>query len=488
MTKPLPADRQYYPFSQYFEKNGALLFSPHSPARWSYFLAEPVAEFNARQGEVQVIQNGKGSWKKNSKPLDALELFFQSCQKERAATLRDPVGPPFQGGAVGYLSYEALHYLEDVPLPKTDDVHAPWLDFLFFDVGLVFDHWEKKYHAFGPSSKTDSLRGPFKAILKQLQSPSESDAGKTTPTASGKTGKITSNFSKPAYVAAVKKIQGHIAAGETFQSNLSQRFEAQTTKNPWDVFVRLNQINPSPYSAFFQSDDVVLASASPELLFSIEGNRIVTRPIAGTRPRGKTPEQDARLEAELKKNAKENAEHAMLVDLERNDVGRVCQAGSVQVQEGFVVEKYSHVQHLVSQIEGRLQPGKSAFDALRALFPGGTITGCPKVRTMQILRDVEPVARGPYSGSLGFIGWNGDAAFNILIRTLYFKKEKKSNANLEKKKKNENVSPNGLLDSADNPVWRAFFHAGGGIVYDSVPEKEFEESLQKAEALRLALK
>jgi len=453
----------------------ALLHSPQRTARWSYYCAEPMAEFKARGNSVQI----DGVQKTNVQPLEELKAAFQrhACVH---SPLRDPNGPPFQGGAVGYLSYEALHYLEDVSLPKQDDVQAPWMDFLFFDAGVAFDHQEKEFRSFGPKQKTTALEARFAAALDDLRN----DASVST----GRTGPITSNFSKAAYVAAVKEIQSCIAAGETFQANVSQRFQVETTKTPWDVFCKLNQINPSPYSAFFQTDDLSIASASPELLFSIEGDRIVTRPIAGTRPRGKTVVQDQELEAELKANAKENAEHAMLVDLERNDVGRICRAGSVRVQEGFVVEKYSHVQHLVSQVEGRLLQGKTAFDALRALFPGGTITGCPKVRTMEILRHVEPVARGPYTGSLGWIGWNGDAAFNILIRTIYFKHEKKTAAGLRKKKKTNSTS---LAASAPlNPAgsWRAYFHAGGGIVYDSVPEREYEESLQKAEAMKLALK
>jgi len=430
------------------------LYSPQPPARWSYFLADPLARFRSRGNDVAMVEGGKTHSMTSSDPLALLQSVFEVHSKGHR---RDPSGPPFQGGAVGYFSYEALHYLEDVPLPDTDDVNAPWMDFSFFDAGVAFDHLEKKFHVFGRTEKTDELKNQFQTALADLQK----SAGTL-----GKTGKIVSNFSNSAYVRAVQDIQGHIAAGDTFQANVSQRFEAQTTKTPWDVFVKLNQINPSPYSAFLQSADLALVSASPELLFSIEGNRIVTRPIAGTRPRGKSKAQDDQLEAELKENAKENAEHAMLVDLERNDVGRICHAGSVHVQEGFVVEKYSHVQHLVSQVEGRLQPGKTAFDALRALFPGGTITGCPKVRTMQILREVEPVVRGPYTGSLGWIGWNGDAAFNILIRTIYFKTQK----------------------DRDKTKQTAYFHAGGGIVYDSVPEHEYEESLQKAEALREALK
>ncbi|MBI2445662.1 anthranilate synthase component I family protein [Candidatus Micrarchaeota archaeon] len=453
-----------------------LLHSPQRPARWTYFLTHPVAEFRARKNSVEIIRRGKSLHKKCSDPLRELESFFKQQRRQVRAAF-DPDGPPFQGGAVGYLSYEALHYLEDVPLPQEDDARVPWLDFFFFDSGVAFDHWEKKFHVFGPAAKRRLRMDGLETALHDLLS--------GTLTANGRTGRVSSNFSKSAYLTAVRKAKEHIAAGETFQANVSQRFQAQTTRTPWSVFLRLNEINPSPYSAFFQSGVLSIVSGSPELLFSLQSGRILTRPIKGTRPRGSDASDDARLEREMVRDAKERAENAMIVDLERNDLGRICTAGSVRVTDAFAVEKYSHVQHMVSNVEGRLLPDATAFDALRALFPGGSITGCPKVRTMQLLREIEPVARGPYTGSLGWIGWNGDAAFNILIRTLYFKKEKGNAVHLGKKKKTQ--SPSRSSDSVTGAIWRAYFHAGGGIVWDSSPEKEYAESLQKAEAMRQAL-
>lgn len=465
----------------------AVLYSPHRPARWSYLLAEPLGRFKSCKNEVDVTRAGKSVRLNVTDPLAGLEAVFKGLKSDQDRQNRfDPSGPPFQGGAVGYLSYEALHYLEDVPLPQDDDVRAPWLDFLFFDAGAAFDHWEKKFHVFGPDGKATRLKRHLEAVFGQLAQPVDSQ---------GKTGRIFSNFSKPAYLQAVKKIQSRIAAGETFQANVSQRFEAETTRTPWDVFVRLNQANPSPYSAFFQSGGptgLSLVSNSPELLFDLKADRIVTRPIKGTRPRGKNPADDERLQAEMQADAKERAENAMIVDLERNDLGRVCVAGSIRVTEAFAVEKYSHVQHLVSEVDGVLRPDAGAFDALRALFPGGSITGCPKVRTMQLLRKVERQARGPYTGSLGWLGWNGDAAFNILIRTVYFKAEtagleKPVAVGLEKNAKANARSSSGFPGPERRDVWRAFFHAGGGIVWDSVPETEYRESLQKAEAMKHAL-
>ncbi len=555
--------------AEQFPGASVFLYSPQPPARWSYFCSDPIAEFKARCNEVGItLREGGGGlqrpegkppfesaenppWKKegkkqaaeggtgknasakkkegkpvvdgsavtdagkktenleNSNPLGLLEELFN---KNRQNKPFDPSGPPFQGGAIGFLSYEALHYLEDVPLPRKDDVCVPWLHFLFFDSGAAYDHLEKRAHIFGPEGKAqerqlrqalEGLRNQGRGKRKDSTPLSKATASISMPAQNGLAAPVlrppVSNFTKAAYLSAVKAIRGKIRAGETFQANLSQRFEAETTKPPQDVFAALNKINPSPYSALFKTQGFAVVSNSPELLFSLEGGRVVTRPIKGTRPRGATPEEDLRLEEEMASDAKERAENAMIVDLERNDLGKVCSVGSVRVTQVNAVEKYSHVQHLVSEVEGTLRPEANAFDAIRALFPGGSITGCPKVRTMQILRAIEPCARGSYTGSLGWIGWNGDAAFNILIRTIYFRQKQAVKEGAAEKGKPEGVvatkigeRTGAVLGKTGNGAscaksWRAYFHAGGGIVWDSVPEREYEESLQKAEAMKLAL-
>ena len=255
------------------------------------------------------------------------------------------------------------------------------------------------------------------------------------------------------FVESVKKIKKLIAAGDIYQANLSQRIEADFDGNALDFFGRLRAINPSPYTCYYKAGAFEIVSCSPELLLKKRGNIVETRPIAGTRPRGKSGAADARLKGELLLSPKERAEHIMLLDLERNDLGRVCKAGSVRVTEKMTVEKYSHVMHIVSHVRGTLRPGQTFFSALEAAFPGGTITGCPKVRCMEILDGLEPQARGPFYGSAGWVGFNGNAEMNLLIRTALISK--------------------GHLA----------LQVGSGIVADSNPQKEHAESLQKAQAL-----
>ncbi len=256
----------------------------------------------------------------------------------------------------------------------------------------------------------------------------------------------------------VEKAKEYIKSGDIYQANLSQRFEVEAKDiNVFLLYQRLRKINPSPFACFFDFPDVKIVSSSPERLIKLYGRIIETRPIAGTRPRGKDGIDDKEMEKELILNEKERAEHIMLVDLERNDIGRVCEYGSVKVDEFMVLERYSHVIHIVSNIKGRLQKGQDAFDCIRACFPGGTITGVPKVRCMEIIDELEKHRRGPYTGSAGYISFNGDMDLNILIRTFVLK--------------NNNL----------------YFHVGGGIVADSVPEMEYQETLHKAEALFQAI-
>ncbi len=266
----------------------------------------------------------------------------------------------------------------------------------------------------------------------------------------------TSN-TKNRYLKAVKAIKEWIASGDIYQANYSQRIERSFNGNSLDFFSRLRSINPSPYACYFRLKESELASCSPELLLKKSGSILETRPIAGTRPRGKNASADLRLKGELLLSEKERAEHIMLLDLERNDLGKVCEAGSVKVSRRLAVERYSHVMHIVSNVVGKMRKNENVFAALEALFPGGTITGCPKLRCMEILDGLEPVSRGPFYGSAGWISGNGDAEFNILIRSALIQ--------------NHQIS----------------FQVGSGIVADSAPKNEYEESLQKAKALLAAL-
>jgi para-aminobenzoate synthetase component 1 len=269
---------------------------------------------------------------------------------------------------------------------------------------------------------------------------------------------IKPSLTKEQFSAAVIAVQEYIRSGDVFQVNLSVRQERELRTEPADVYEWLRLLNPSPYMGLLKFPDFQLVCGSPELLVKLQDGVLQTRPIAGTRPRGADGDQDEQLAVELILNEKERAEHIMLVDLERNDLGRVSQFGTVKVTDLMTIEKYSHVMHIVSQVEGRLRAGLDAYDALAATFPGGTITGAPKVRTMEIIEELEPVRRGPYTGSLGWIDFRGNMEFNIMIRTL--------------------VAKNG----------KAFVQAGAGIVIDSVPEKEYVESLNKAKALWAAVR
>ena len=269
---------------------------------------------------------------------------------------------------------------------------------------------------------------------------------------------LKSNMTKSKFTNMVKRAKEYIREGDIFQANLSQRFEAEFEGDPWEFYKRLNEINPSPFGGYINFDDMSIVSASPERLIKINGKYIETRPIAGTRPRGKSSQNDIALSKELLLNEKERAEHIMLVDLERNDLGRVCKYGTVKVDELMILESYSHVWHIVSKVVGELKDDVKFIDILRACFPGGTITGCPKVRCMEIIEELEPVRRGIYTGSMGYIGYDGRIDLNIIIRSALVK--------------------NGKI----------YFYAGAGIVADSNPEKEYEETLFKAEAIMEALR
>jgi len=350
---------------------------------------------------------------------------------------------PFAGGLVGLLPYELGADFEHIPRPQKDLFQLPELWFGVYDGGLIFDHELKKVTAVGWSSVrlkeiVDVMRAPL------LPAPSQ---GEGEP-------RLRSNFTKAQYCAAVRKIQKLIRDGYTFQVNLSQRFAARVVDiDPAQLYDRLCRANPAPFAGYLDAGDFQVISSSPELLFKTTGKRIETWPIAGTRPRGTDATEDRRLAQELRNSPKEQAEHAMLVDLLRNDLGRVSAAGTVQVDRLARVEKYARVQHLVSQISGQLQRDVSLREILRAMHPGGTITGCPKVETMKIISQLEDATRGAYTGALGYISAHGDMQFNILIRTLTLKDSELS------------------------------LQAGGGVVADSDPAAEYAETMDKAAAL-----
>ncbi|WP_026673658.1 anthranilate synthase component I family protein [Alkalihalobacterium bogoriense] len=363
-------------------------------------------------------------------------------------------GPPFQGGAIGYISYDMVRHFEKLDNRTADDLQTYDFYFLVFDDVFVYEPEKEILTMITHYTEGSHLEAKtrLERYKKQWEAkyPNIIWERKETPTKQRSAG---ASFTEEEFTNAVSKIQEYIAQGDVFQVNLSVRQESPLVTDPFHIYEKLRELNPSPYMAYLHSDEFQIVSGSPELLVKKKGNDISTRPIAGTRSRGMNEDEDERLAKTLIENEKERAEHIMLVDLERNDLGRVCAYGTVEVDELMVIEKYSHVMHIVSNVRGTLAEGKSGYEVIEATFPGGTITGAPKVRTMEIIEELEPVRRGIYTGSIGWIGFNGDLELNIVIRTL--------------------LAKDGI----------AYVQAGAGIVIDSDPKAEYKESLKKARAL-----
>jgi anthranilate synthase component 1 len=374
--------------------------------------------------------------------------------------------PPFAGGAVGFFGYDLVRTVEPLGEPNPDPIGLPDLALMVSDFLVVFDHMRHELtllaYAF-LDDETDvesayaSAVHTIAAARERLRGPVPRPAGSagtpSSPPANGDGPRFTSNMTREAFEANVRRIIDYVHAGDAFQVVPSQRFTAESPVEAFSIYRGLRTINPSPYMYFLDFGDFQLAGASPEPLVKVTGRTVETRPIAGTYPRGASEEEDRRRAAELLDDPKERAEHVMLVDLGRNDLGRVCEYGSVQVDELMVVEAYSHVLHIVSQVSGRLRPGVTAMDALRAVLPAGTLSGAPKVRAMQIIDELEPHKRGSYGGAIGYLGFTGDLDTAIHIRTVVVK--------------------DGLVH----------VQAGGGTVADAKPDYEYRESLQKAKAV-----
>lgn len=370
---------------------------------------------------------------------------------------------PFSGGWLGWLGYDVGWEIERLPWLRQDTLPFPLAYWYEPEAFAVLDHQQQILWlaASSPHQLTEleiALEQP--PVVRPYVDPGR--------------GIHSLHFctDQSDYEAAIARAKQYIQSGDIFQANLSLRFQAQGTCDSWLLYRALQQINPSPFASYWSTPWGAVVSSSPERLVHFQGQRAQTRPIAGTRPRGSTPTADQRLATELLTNAKENAEHTMLVDLERNDLGRVCQWGSVVVDEFLVLESYSHVMHLVSNIVGTLQPKADAIDLIRALFPGGTITGCPKVRCMEIIEELEPLRRNLFYGSCGYLDQRGHLDLNILIRTLLVTPWLSSTAMADQR------------DRGDSLIWG---QVGAGIVADSIPEREWQEALQKAQAQLAAL-
>ncbi|HVS40172.1 MAG TPA: anthranilate synthase component I [Gemmataceae bacterium] len=439
--------------------------------RYSFVGSGPFLRFQSFGNRV-VLQPAIGPAVESEHP-DPLRLLEEKVAAYRAPHV--PGLPRFSGGAVGYAGYDAVRYVERLPNPPPDDRGLPDLCFAFYDRMVIFDHINKTVaavaHAHIPGVRGqgsgvggDELRRCYQQacdrvdrLVERLQQ-GVADLQLTDVAPIGEvTRPYQSNFEPAAFEAAVAQCKEYIKAGDAFQIVLSQRLQTDTKARPFDIYRTLRVVNPSPFLFYLKAGPLCLVGSSPEIMVRVEGDRVTIRPLAGTRPRGGTEEEDDRLAAELIADPKERAEHIMLVDLGRNDVGRVARYGSVQLSDVMTVERYSHVMHLCSTVTGRLQPGKTAFDALRSCLPAGTLSGAPKVRAMEIIDELEPQRRGPYGGAVGYVDFSGNMDTCIALRTMVIKGQ------------------------------TAWLQAGAGIVADSVPAKEREETLNKARGLLRAL-
>ncbi|MBI4545474.1 MAG: anthranilate synthase component I [Gemmatimonadetes bacterium] len=431
-------------------------------ARYTFLGTAPREAWRLEAGGRISRWEAQSGWREATASADPLGEFDRLLRSRRPAAV--PGLPRFFGGAVGYMGYDVVRSIERLPAPPPDDLALPQALFLFTDVVLAIDNLFGRALAI---AAVDVAGEPDEAELRRrydqaaqklaalVQTLAEAEAPGPLELAAPDTDPaFSSSYAREAFEQHVRRIKEYIAAGDAFQVVLSQRLTVPLEARPFDLYRALRSVNPSPYLYYLELDGLALVGSSPEVLVRVEGGVVTLRPIAGTRPRGRSEQEDAALAAELLADEKERAEHLMLVDLGRNDVGRVARFGTVRVPEFMTVEKYSHVLHLVSQVEGELKDGLSAVDVFRACFPAGTVSGAPKIRAMQIIDELEPVGRGPYAGAVGYFAYGGQAMDTaIAIRTL--------------------LAAQG----------RAHVQAGAGIVADSVPAREYEETLAKARAL-----
>jgi anthranilate synthase component 1 len=395
-------------------------------------------------------------------PLEELRLKVEAVKAVHLPEL-----PPFCGGAVGYAGYDTVRYCEHLPQTPPDDRQLPDMAFSFYDQMVIFDHVTKtidvvamaRLDKFGSDYKKayqDACQRVDRLVQELAEHPCNLEPFDIPPK-----GEVTipyeSNFTQPDFEKAVKKCVEYIRAGDIFQVVFSQRLKVPIKAHPFEIYRTLRVVNPSPFMFYVRTPSVTLVGSSPEVMVRVVDRQVTVRPLAGTRQRGATEEEDLRLAEELLADPKERAEHVMLVDLGRNDVGRVCEYRTVQVSDVMTIERYSHVMHITSNVTGRLAPGKSAFDALQACLPAGTVSGAPKVRAMQIIDEIEPHRRGPYAGAVGYVDFNGNMDTCIALRTIV------------------------IHDNA------AYVQAGAGIVADSVPANEWNETLNKARGLLKAI-
>jgi len=428
-------------------------------ARYSFVAVDPTVVFTATRDQIEIRgRDGSVEEKRSHDPLEELQALMKPYRAVHAAQL-----PRFTGGAVGYAGYDMIRYYERLGRGPEDDRKLPDLSFGLYRTMVIFDHVYKTVKVVCNAHVKDdpgiAYRKATEAVEKTIDAIRSGDARGV--------GEITldhlpqmpfeSNFRRKRFEQAVETCKDYIRAGDILQVVLSQRLAVTTRATPFEIYRALRVINPSPYMFVLHTPEVTLIGSSPEILCRVEDGVVTNRPLAGTRPRGATEAEDKALEAELLADEKERAEHIMLVDLARNDVGRVAEPDTVKLSDVMTVERYSHVMHIVSDVQGKLAAGKTAFDALRAALPVGTVSGAPKVRAMEIIDELEPTRRGPYAGAVGYVAFGGNMDTCIALRTMVI---------------------------ADGKI---YVQVGAGIVADSVPAREYQETLNKAKALLRAI-
>lgn len=434
-------------------------------ARYSFIGTDPFMMLYGKKNEMMLEINGVKE-KLQNKPI---ELLKEKLSAYRSPSL--PELPPFTGGAIGFFGYDLLQHYENLPAHQVDDMNMNDLQFMFCDQVVVFDHFKQQLQIIGnvhikPDATAADVAEAYEAaclkmdaVMERLQQPAKMlAAAGASVSIDPDLGDIQSNVTKEQFLSNVEQAKEYIRAGDLFQVVLSQRFSMETEIDPLLVYRVLRTMNPSPYMYYLKMDEDIIVGTSPEALVKVDGDRVETRPIAGTRPRGRTPEEDLQLEQELLADEKERAEHVMLVDLGRNDIGRVSEFGSVKCDSYMEVERFSHVMHIVSNVSGKLRKDKDFFDAFVSCLPAGTVSGAPKIRAMEVIAELEREARGAYAGAIGYLGFGGTMNTCITIRTIIFKKG------------------------------RAYVQSGAGIVWDSIPENEYTETVNKAKGMLKAIR
>ncbi len=448
------------------ELNGFELYSIFKDEKYSFFLdsgmdhnklgefsfigANPFLVFKSKDKDMEILKDGKVE-KLKGNPFVKIKEILNEYNMDYKTDI------PFVGGAVGYLSYDLCHHIEDLPRTAIDDVDVPDMYFGLYDGVICIDHRGKDDKVFIASlGIVDNEEKVVGDLIETIKSAEEKGVEIILPKTTKKK-EFVSNFTRDGFIGSVRKVQDYIKSGDIYQANLTQRYSCDLEESPYELYGKLRAINPAPFATFMDFGEGQIVSSSPERFIKVRDNIIETRPIKGTRPRGKNAEEDKKYREELINSEKDKAELLMIVDLERNDLGKVAKTGSVKVTELFHLEEYSTVYHLVSTVVAEVRDELGAIDCIEATFPGGSITGAPKIRAMEVIDELEPTQRNIYTGSIGYIGFNGDLDLNIVIRTVVCKDDK------------------------------AYFQVGGGMTWDSNAEEEYQETLDKAKALMDAL-